>query len=76
MIINQYLTIKTSEKIQHGHLRLGMSSGTSIGMVSGTYLRPDKALRLSYISKRPYNSKSSFLEWITKEYRYKEGLPL
>ena len=68
--------MKIPNEIQHGHLRLGTSSGTSNGMVSGTYLRPDKALRLSYISKRPHNSKSSFLEWITKEYRYEEGLPL
>ena len=68
--------MKTPNEIQHGHLRPGTSSGTSNGMATGMYMGFDKALRLSYISKRPHNSKSSFLEWITKEYRYEEGLPL
>ena len=67
--------MKIPNEIQHGHLRLGTSSGTSNGMVSGTYLRPDKALRLSYISKRPHNSKDYFLYSFVSEYRLRKGLP-
>ena len=68
--------MKIPNEIQRRHLRPGTSRGMSNGMATGMYMGFDKALWLSYISKRPHNSKSSFLEWITKEYRYEEGLPL
>ena len=38
MYTYQLFTIKIPNEIQHGHLRLGTSSGTSNGMATGMYI--------------------------------------